>query len=277
MDESIVYRDQTSGIIYRKWQGDCARAVFLLVHGLGAYSRRWDDLVRFFLPYGISSYAIDLKGFGETKSVRGHIDSFQVYYHDIKTLRDIIEKEHSGKKIFVVGESLGGLIVFTLASFSPRLFNGLICISPAFKNRLNFNLFDYIKIFFFLLFNPKKQFKMPFTEAMCTSDEDYQKRIKDDKNEHRLASSRLLFSTLLAQIRARILKPNIKMPVLFLVPGHDEITDSSATERIFKKLPSLDKRIIYYAGMAHALSIEKQREKVFEDILEWVDKRMQIK
>ncbi|MFH1692501.1 MAG: lysophospholipase [Candidatus Omnitrophota bacterium] len=274
MNNESVNVDEESGIVYKKWQCCSPKAVFLLVHGLGAYSGRWDQAAQFFLKHDISSYAIDLKGFGQAEGVRGHINSFQTYFQDIQTLCEIIKKENSDKKVFLVGESMGGLIAFVLVAFFACLFDGLICISPAFKSKLKFSRWDYIRIFFFLIVNSKKQFMLPFDAIMCTQDSDCRRAVENNEIEHRLATSRLLFNIFLAQKRACTVKDEIDIPVLFLVAGEDEIVDSKVAEDVFGRFVSKDKRIISYSGMRHALTIEIERQKVFEDILRWIKERV---
>ena len=54
-----------NNIFYRRWVADVTRTVFLLVHSLGAHSERCKFLAKYSLKKSISSYAIELKGFGE--------------------------------------------------------------------------------------------------------------------------------------------------------------------------------------------------------------------
>ncbi len=249
-------------------------AVLLLVHGLGGHSGRWGFLGEYLQRSGISSYAIELKGFGETEGPIGHIDSFNTYYKDIRSLRDVISQENPGRKIFLVGESLGGLISFAEATRAPELFNGLILISPAFANRLKFSIYRYLRIFFAMLFDPGKRFHMPFGSAMCTRDGEFQKVMDSDPREHRVASARLLYNTLSAQTRAVTGKPDMAIPVLFLLAGEDKLVDPGMSERVFTRLKANDKNIIVYPDMYHALPIDSGREEVFEDILEWIRDRV---
>ena len=273
--ENVLGRDEKTGIMYKRWICPSPKAVFLLVHGLGAFSSRWDFLAQFFLQNNISSYAIELKGFGETQSPKGHIDSFNIYFRDIISLYDIIKKENKGRKIFLIGESLGALISFLLAAREPDLFDGLICLSPAFRSRLKFTLMNTMRILSSLLFNPTNQVQMPFDSKMCTRDVELQKMMDNDKREHRVATSKLLLNIALAEMRVDFLKNKIKKPVLFLTAGAlDKITDASETIRVFKNLEEKDKEIIQYPEMVHALSVELGREKVFNDILQWVSKRI---
>ena len=88
-----IITDNQTGILYRKWPAEKqAECIFLLVHGLGAQSARWEFIAGYLKTREISSYAIELKGYGETKDLKGHIDSFDVYYNDIKLLYNIIYK-----------------------------------------------------------------------------------------------------------------------------------------------------------------------------------------
>jgi alpha-beta hydrolase superfamily lysophospholipase len=261
------------GIFYRIWRAQPAKAVFLLVHGLGAHGGRWQDFADFFSKNGFSSYALELEGFGRTNTLKGHVSSFKIYFEDIDKLCRIIAAENKGKKIFLLGESMGGLICFLRAAKKAKNFAGLICISPAFSGRINFRPADYAGIVMSLFYNPKKQFCLPFDSAMITRDALCGKKIDEDPKECRLATSRLLFEIITGQFVARFLKKKIKLPVLFLLAGCDKLTDPAAAEKIFKALASGDKALRRYPEGYHALSVDAGREKVFEDILKWTEKR----
>jgi alpha-beta hydrolase superfamily lysophospholipase len=259
---------------YRHWPSSYDGSILLLVHGLGAHSARWEFLAGFFAQKGHSSYAIELKGFGRTPDrPRGHIDSFDIYYRDVLQLRKEIEKEHPGKKVFLLGESMGALIVFILACLHPEEFAGQILISPAFRNAMKFPLPAYLTLIAFILFNTKRTLAVPFTSAMCTRDPEYQKVMDNNPDELRTASIKTLLNILFAQMRAGRLAKKISLPTLFLIPGRDVMIDEAYNRRFFARLPLRDKTKLEYPEMRHALSIELGREKVFADILNWMEKR----
>ena len=268
--------DEKTGIMYRKWESVYPKAVFLLVHGLGAHSARWEFLADLFLSHNISSYAIELKGCGETPDLKGHIDSFGIYYNDILSLHDIILKENPGRKIFLVGESLGGLLAYIVALEDPDKFNGLACLSPAFSNRFRLSFTGYIKFFLPLLYNPKQQHKLPFTSRMCTRDNTYEEAMDADHREHRLATSKFILNLLLAQGRAGSLKDREDMHILFLLSGDDKIVDPEVSKKVFENLKSRDKKMIQYSGMYHSLSVDLGKGKVAEDILKWIEDEMAL-
>ncbi len=266
--------DEKTGIIYRQWTSSSPKAVILLVHGLGAHSGRWQFLADFLSASGVSSYALELKGFGQTKELKGHADSLAIYLSDIVSLYQIACREHPDRKIFILGESFGGLLAFLLSVRKPGLFQGLISISPAFRSRLEFSVLDYLRIAVLLFVNPKKRLPLPFDSKSVTRDEDYQKVMDANESEHRTATPKLLFNIAVAQLDAALSANRLKVPALFLLAGDDKLVDPNASRDIFKAMNMPDKKIMEYPGMYHALSIELGKEKVFSDIAEWVLKRV---
>lgn len=266
--------DKKTGITYRQWNFLAPKAVLLLVHGLGAHSERWSFLADFFLKSGYSSYALELRGFGQTRDIKGDIRSFNIYLDDVCSLWRILAKENPGKKVFVIGESMGALIVFLAAVRWPALFRGAILLSPVLRSRLKMPTLNYLKVFLSLFYNPRKQISVSFDSKMCTQDAAYQKIMDSDPREHRLATARLLSGILFSQLRVQFLKDRILTPILFLLSGKDAFADIKASRRFFKELPIKDKEIILYPQMLHALSIELEREKVFGDVLRWMERRI---
>ena len=259
-------------VLYRSWLSPDPKAVIILVHGMGAHTARWNFLADFFTPKGFSLYALELKGFGATPDrPQGHIDSFATYHNDIKQLQQFAAAANPGLKIFLLSESMGSLISYTLVADNPGLFAGNIMISPAFANGMKFSLRAYLDTFTSLLYNPEKQQLMPFTAAMCTRDLDYQKKMNADPREIRVATAKLLLNILLEQIRAKSLTP--RTPTLFLISGKDYLVDESAGRKLFAKIKLADKKLIEYPEMLHALSIDLGRENVFTDIWEWLQGR----
>jgi len=267
-------RCEKRDILYRQWGCSSPRAVMLMVHGLGGHSNNWEFPARFLVEHGFSCYSIELKGFGNTEGVKGHIDSLNTYIKDVRRLYNIIKREHRRLPVFIAGESMGGLIGFLTVIKKPRLFRGLVCMSPGFKSGLKFSLIEYFKMISARLYNSKKQFVMPFTSDMCTRDPECKKIIDNDKLEHKLATPRLLQSILLGQLSSRLFKHKIKTDTLFLLAGADTFVCSKASRKIFDGIKFEHKHIIEYPGMRHSLTMELGRETVFNDLLRWLEKRI---
>jgi len=240
------------------------KCIFVLVHGLGAHSERWAAMADFFFKRGVSSYAIDLP----------NLTSVSSFYGEILRVRETAAKENPGKSIFLVGESLGGLVSFLFAAEHPELFNGLVCISPAFASRKAIGFLEGVKMLSPAIYDPARKIDLPFDSSMCTRDVDYRKKMDSDPLEYRSISSALVFGILMAQVRARSVLKKIRSSVLFLLSGEDMIVDTEISKKIFTGLPSEDKTLKEFPGMYHALSIDLGKETVFEELYKWVEKRL---
>ena len=261
-------------IFYREWKCQDPEFVLLLVHGLGGHSNNWEYMAEFFRKNNITSYGIELKGFGATETLKGHVDSLDTYLKDVRRLHYIIKKKHKGKKIFIAGESMGGLIAFMIAIKKPKLFSGTVCISPGFASLLQFSISEYVKMSLAWLYNPKKQFTMPFNSEMCTRDLDCRKQMDADPLEHRLATPNLLLNILLGQAYSKALKHKVKTSTLFLLAENDTFVCPKAGRKVFEGMKAKDKTLIQYPEMSHSLASELGREKVFSDTLGWLKKRI---
>lgn len=267
-------RCEKRNILYRQWGSSSPRAGLILIHGLGGHSNNWEFMANFLIKHDIASYAIELKGFGNTEGTKGHIDSLDTYINDVRRLYNIIKKEHRGRPVFVAGESMGGVVAFLAAIKKPGLFRGLVCMSPGFASRLKFSFLDYAKMVLARVYNSKKQFVMPFTTDMCTRDPECRKIIDADRLEHRFATPKLLHSILLAQLSSNLWKHKVRTDTLFLLPGNDTFVNSDASKKIFKGIKFEHKEIIEYPEMRHSLNMELGREVVFTDLLKWMEKRI---
>ncbi len=261
-------------IRYRDWPLPDPSAVLLLVHGLGAHTERWEFLARFFLEQNIASFAIALKGFSEAVMLEGQIDSFQVYYKDMQRSSSYLRDKYPNKKIFMVGESLGGLGSFLAAILVPHICDGLVCLSPAFKSALKYKPLDYLKMYWSLIFNASRGFETPFSSSMLTRDAEYQRKMEADPRELRTTSVELLFQIVWEQVHARWLANRLRIPVLFQLAGKDTVVRSEESKKVFAKIESKDKQLIEYPELHHALSIEVGKEKVFEDMGKWMKARL---
>jgi alpha-beta hydrolase superfamily lysophospholipase len=252
------------GISYKVWASASPRAKLLLIHGLGANSSWWESFASQSLKNGFSSYAIDLR----------ENQSFAEFFDSINNLIIKIKADNPGKKIFAVGESMGALIILSMALKDQAIFDGLICIAPAFNSKMPLKLPDYLRIFLPIFYDRNRRHKLPVSSDMCTRDPVYLKMIEATYYKDVMSTSQALFDIFVTQLRMRLLRMRIESPLLFLIAGHDLLVYPEASVKVFGRLRCEDKTLIEYPGMYHALSIELGKEKVFQDIWSWIDKRI---
>jgi alpha-beta hydrolase superfamily lysophospholipase len=265
-----VMLKQYKDISYRDWVVNDAKASVLMVHGMGAHSERFLELALKFNKEKINCYAIALQGFGElTGDKKGHVRSVTEYHKAIKMLKEVIISENKDKPIFILGESMGGLLATTHLLNYDNNYKGLVVVVPAYSDVFKLNLLDRAKILMYSLFTPSKAILMPFTTEQLSRDPEIIAKLNADSREHRFASAGLLRELLFQQVDVAMNLGKLKVPVLMLSAGKDMLVSTPAGEQLFKKIKS-DKKYVLYPESLHALTIEKNRDEVHSEIINWV-------
>jgi len=255
---------------YRDWACSHAKAVIILVHGLGAYSGRFFELGRFLAEKGFKPYAIELSGAGESPAVKGHINNFKIYTEELLSLAGYIRNRHPGKKIFILGESLGGLISMDFLNHYQDKISGAILISPAIGDKLNFSILKRICIFICSIFRPKTYFNANFNAEMLTRDPLMADKINKDPLEVRKFTAKFFISSLKTLIYVNKDPSKITLPILMLLAGKDTMISSEAAAKYFGRTHSRDKTLKWYPEMYHALYTDIGRNRIFHEIIKWL-------
>lgn len=257
------------GLVWQNWSAPNAKAHLILVHGMGAPTSRWEELAQFFAGNGFEVSAIQMRGWGSNAGkTPGHINSFKTYYRDIYKM---IQKKLSEKKlpVFALGESMGALILLGMQLDYPDVFKGLVLFAPALQDKLPFPLWRRAQIALMLPFCPWFPFKMPFNPEMTTRDQEMVKIMRQDVNEKHVASPSTLLQNLQVRVKVRKNASQFKLPIFIAVGGQDSFMNASVTEDFAQK--SQNTKYVFYPQMFHGISIDLDREKVFSDVLIWLN------
>lgn len=139
-EDALVARDGTR-LPLREWkapstdQGDKPRAVIVALHGMSDYSNAFDMPGAEWAKRGITTLAIDQRGFGRSANP-GLWAGGDVMRDDLNDFVLAARARFPGVKIFAAGESMGGAVVLSaLASANPPAVDGAILVSPAVWSR----------------------------------------------------------------------------------------------------------------------------------------------
>jgi alpha-beta hydrolase superfamily lysophospholipase len=64
--------------------------------------------------------------------------------------------------------------------------------------------------------------------------------------------------------------PKIRLPILILHGSDDRLSNPQGSQILYDRASSMDKTLKYYAGFYHEIFNEPGREKVFQDMEEWL-------
>lgn len=257
---------------YKNWVAPGNGPCVIYLHGLESHMGWFANLAEYLNNEGMNVYAFDRRGSGSNKE---NCSNFRARYltNDLKIFVDLVRKEHPARPIFLIGLCLGGKIAVSFFASYPDSVDGLILISPSLKNKLRFKLPEKLS----MLFNPSRPLKIPIEDRMFTANRYFLDYIGKDPSRLRLIpGGRLLEIAKMDATLARATK-NIRIPVLLMLAGIDEIIDTTLTEAWLGSVSSKDKTLKVYDGLHHILTFEEKAGPVMQDIAGWIGSRIDAK
>ena len=276
-------------------------ATLLIVHGMAEHSGRYAKFAQFLANHGIAVATYDQLGHGKTvKSAKelgffGHEHPVQSLLKDVIVMADSLKARHPDVPHFVMGHSMGSFIVRNVLKHHARTFNGAILMGTADANPLTKVLLPVNKIL------TKAAPKKPNTLLANTMN-----KVLNSKLDNRISTSPFAwlnedaaaveayeadpltgfeftnngFLTLFTLMEAGLKKDWAttiakNFPMLFISGENDPIGDMG---RGIRKIANrLDKQnfeqvaVQLYPHMRHEPLHEQNKQKVYEDILAWID------
>jgi lysophospholipase len=181
--------------------------------------------------------------------------------------------ENSRRPIFMLGESMGGILAVDFIARRPALLSGLILVAPSFRDRLGVSLRLKAEAFLNVLIRRRKWYDVPWNPDDFTRDQAVIDTLNRDPLEVRKVTAQFYFAYTPVSARARRGASLLNLPVLVMLPGDDRMIDSEYTKAYFERIASPDKELKEYPGYYHALLLDLERERIHEDVAEWVVRR----
>ncbi len=118
-------------IFSRSWQPEKPQAVIELVHGMAEHSGRYDLFARFLAGHGFAVYANDHAGHGMSARQQGYFaarNGWEYVVQDINALMDQAAESNPGLPLFLFGHSMGSFLSRSyLTRFGQRLRGCVLC------------------------------------------------------------------------------------------------------------------------------------------------------
>ncbi|KAI9907354.1 hypothetical protein PsorP6_016132 [Peronosclerospora sorghi] len=109
-----------------------AKAVVVVLHGVNSHSARSSNFMVEVLQRGFLVAGIDHEGMGRSDGRHGYFASVHTLVDDAIAFIELVKHKYAGKKVFLLGASLGGLIILhALAKGGPNLVDGAVILCPA--------------------------------------------------------------------------------------------------------------------------------------------------
>lgn len=255
-------------LFWQAWEPDVqARAMVCLVHGLGEHAGRYTHVADAFTKAGIAMHAIDLRGHGQSKGLRGHTPSLEQWHEDIELF---LERAGEQCPRFLYGHSLGGSLIISFCLQRQPSVSGVIASGPAFKRAFEV---PAIRLFLGRLMGnvwPTFSQHSNLQPADISREPAVVQAYAEDPQVHDMVTARLFVVATAMGEDALAGAASFSTPLLLLQAGQDRIVDAEASKTFFAEAVSVDKTLRFYEGMFHEVHNEPQKAQVIDEMVAWV-------
>lgn len=256
-------------LAYRSWPVSGASITFAVVHGLGEHSGRYERFARGMARFQMGTYAVDLRGHGESHGQRGHIDSWSQWVDDTATFVRHVEKVVPGE-VVPLGHSFGGAILLsTVLAGELSESRRFVLSSPALRLKVAVPAWKMTLGRAASRVTPRLSMSNEVDPGTVSRLPEVVEAYRTDPLVHSKISSRTYTELLRAQGDIFAHADDIKVPFLILAGTDDRLIDPQGSVALHARAPGIsDLRLL--EGRYHEPFNDLGDEEVFSTIAEWL-------
>jgi alpha-beta hydrolase superfamily lysophospholipase len=255
---------------YRQWLPDGEpSAVVLALHGMNDSRDAWEIPAPAFVAAGIAVFSPDQRGFGDAPD-RGHFVGADVMAEDAATMARDLRRRYPRTRLVLMGESMGAAVLMRMAAMpdAPKV-DGYVLVAPAVWGRAEMNVFMRAGLWFMAGAFPGMTATGSIARVTPSDNHAALVRLSNDPltiHDTRFDAVRGLVDLMDA---AQASAASLRVPVLFLYGGKDDLIPPRATAVTWRALPP-GARMAFYPGGYHLLMRDRERAVVLADVTAWI-------
>lgn len=285
-------------ILFVKPEGEI-KGIIQISHGMAEHKERYYPFMEYLAKCGYASIIHDHRGHGASvkkKEDLGYFydDTAEHIVEDLHQITIYIKEQYPDKKLILFGHSMGSMVVRKYSKkYDKDIDKLIVCGSPS-KNPflgVALTVVKILKIFqgeyhrskliqklAFGSYNKKIDNPVSENAWVCANEEAVKAYDEDELNGFifTLNGFQNLFTLMKDTYSKQGWKLNHKeLPILFIAGEEDPVISSP---KDWQKAQDFLKEIGYrnisgklYSGMRHEILNEKDNQKVFEDIVNWIE------
>lgn len=256
---------------YRTWEVEEPRAALIVVHGLYEHSRRYQELAEVMGSYGFSTFALDLRGHGESEGRRGHVPRFHVLLQDLDRFRREVQGLVDIEcPLFLIGHSLGGLIAVRYLEEYDTPLAGAVISSPWLGTAHPIPRWKILLAHIGNRLLPALPVSDQIDVDRLSHDPARNAEYREDPLIHKTVTPRM-FSEISSAIDLAMRRGDrIHTPVLFLLAGDDRLVDTDRSLAFARSLERDRVTTEVLEGFYHEIYQETGRAAVFNTVQDWL-------
>ncbi|MCC5664136.1 alpha/beta hydrolase [Nostoc sp. CHAB 5784] len=264
-------------LYYQSWHLEGKlRAILAIVHGLGGHSDRYNNIVQHLISKQYAVYALDLRGHGRSSGQRGYINAWSEFCEDLGAFLQLIQTQNPGCPIFLLGHSLGGVIVLDYILRYPQqasVLQGAIALAPSLGK---VGVSPIRVLLGKMLSRVWPRFTLNTGIDLSAGSRDHQvlAASAQDTLRHTQATARLAteFFATVDWINAHA--ADWQLPLLILHGGADRVALPAGSDIFYQRVNCKDKLRIEYPGAYHEIQCDLNYHEVLADLEDWLEQHL---
>uniref|UniRef100_A0A803N868 Serine aminopeptidase S33 domain-containing protein n=1 Tax=Chenopodium quinoa TaxID=63459 RepID=A0A803N868_CHEQI len=258
---SIFFGVRRNALFCRSWFpiSSNPKGIIIIIHGLNEHGGRYAHFARQLTSRNFGVYAMDWIGHGGSDGLHGFVPSLDNVVADTAAFLENVKIEHPGVPCFLFGHSTGGAVVLKAASYPhiERMVEGVILTSPALR---------------------VKPAHPVVKRGIPVSRDPAQLLAKYSDPLVYTGPIRVRTGHEILRITAYLTRnfKSVTVPFFVLHGTADRVTDPLASQDLYDQAASNFKDIKLYDGFLHDLLFEPEREEIAWDIIDWMEKRLNV-
>ena len=258
----------------RRWDADDeARTNLVLIHGYGEHCSRYEHVAKAFNARGMTVHTYDQRGYGHSPGKRAYIHDFNQLLVDLETYLEHIGPRLEGKPWFMMGHSMGGLLLASYAETHTVEARGLVFSSAflAFADDVPAFLLVLAKLLGTL--TPWLPVARVDNTGLSRDPAVIEAADNDPLAYHGMVRARTGAQFNVAITRACANFEAITAPAYIIHGTDDRVVGNSGSYLLHERCGSQDKTITIYEGGFHELWNDLEKDAVLAAIGDWILER----
>jgi alpha-beta hydrolase superfamily lysophospholipase len=249
------------------------RGAVILVHGLKDHSDRYAATAVKLVQRGYAVHAFDLRGHGRSAGPRVYVDSFSDYVADLAIFAERVRAREPNRPIFLFGHSMGGAIATLYTIDKKPDLRGLVLSGAALKPGQSISAPVIATTKVLAVIWPELPVLDLDLEQFSRDPAVVAEAHKDPLVTQGSGPAKTAAEVLRGIDRIQDSMDEVSPPLLILHGGADKVTDPEGSRQLKVRARSSDKTLIVYDGLYHDLLHEPEKDRVFGDLVAWLDAR----
>ncbi len=249
------------------------RGEVAIVHGLGEHSGEYEHVIERLAPAGFAVYGFDLRGHGRSPGKRAFIRTWDDYRQDVRVFLNLIAGNKTGQPCFLLGHSLGGIIILDYALRYPEGLAGVVAISPAI-GELGFS--PALRALARVISRVWPSFSLGtgLDASAISRDPEVIAAYRSDPLVHDRGTARLGVQSERTVDFIHSHAADLCVPLLIQHGDADRITKPDGSRRFIANVTEADKTLIEYPGAYHQVHNDLGHETATADLLAWLERHL---